>query len=351
VEAQQQKNDELAQIRYSFNYIEDGEWPAAWRDGGLPAPVGYETIAGAIDIEKWNDKSIWKDYFSTDVKFLGLRENAIKDYFDKLRASGFIRRENYGTVTYVNYLRLGGDLHRVQLEQKKNDEIAQINYRFEHIEDGEWPVTWRDGGLPAPGGYEAIAGAIDMKKWNDKSTWRDYYSTDIKFVGLSENAIKGYFNKLRTSGFVRRDNYGTVTYVNYLRLGGVLHRVQLEQKKNDEIAQINCRFEHIEDGEWPAAWNDGGLSAPEGYKAIAGAIDMKKWNDKSTWRDYYSTDIKFVGLSENGIKDYFSKLQASGFVRRDNYGTVTYVNYLRLGGGLHRVQMEQKKNEEISHIN
>jgi hypothetical protein len=149
-------------------------------------------------------------------------------------------------VTYANYLRLGDSLHRVQVEQKKNDEIVQIGYRFEHIEDGEWPAAWRNGGLSAPEGYKAIAGAIDIEKWNDKSTWRGYFSADVKFVGLTESRCEDYFKKLQASGFERKENYGTVTYTNSMRFGGSQYRVQAERKKNDEIIEINYRFEHIE---------------------------------------------------------------------------------------------------------
>jgi hypothetical protein len=55
-------------------------------------------------------------------------------YFRKLQAAGFERKDNYGTVTYSKSMHLSGSQYRVQAEQKKNDEIIQINYRFEHIE-------------------------------------------------------------------------------------------------------------------------------------------------------------------------------------------------------------------------
>ena len=359
VELEQRENDELAEISYTFNYLEDGVWPAIWREGGLPVPEGINTIAGAIDMEKWDNKAEWYGSFSRSIKFLGLDKRGIDSYFSKLQTVGFLRKEQQYSdrIIYVNHLRLGdGSLYRVEVEQRENDEITEIYYSFNYFEDGVWPAIWRDGGLPAPDGAEAIVGAIDMEKWDNKPEWYGSFSRSIKFLGLSDRESDDYLSKLQSVGFIRKEERYSdrITYVNHLRLGdGSLYRVEVEKSENDEIAVLRYVFNYFEDGEWPAVWRDGGLPAPDGGKAIVGAIDMKKWDNRAEWYGSFSSSIKFISLSARGLDDYLRKLQSAGFQRKEEQYSdrVSYVNYLRLGGDLYRVEIEKRENDEIAEIN
>ena len=350
---------EITAFQYDFRYYPDGVWPTIWRDGGLPAPEGYDTIVGEIDMKNWDDKTQWYGSFSPNIKFLGFEQSKIDIYFSKLQSVGFTRKQlQYSDrVIYYNFLRIDGSLYRVEVEQQNNDELAEINYLFNYIEDGEWPTIWRDGGLPVPEGIETIAGAIDMKNWDDKAQWYGSFSPNIKFLGLDQREIDSYFNKLQTVGFLRMEQRYSdrVTYVNHLRLGdGKLYRVEIEQQNNDEIAELNYNFRYFDDGEWPKIWSDGGLPSPDGSEAIVGEIDMKNWDDKAQWYGYFSPNIKFLGLDQREIDSYFNKLQTVGFLRMEQRYSdrVTYLNHLRLGDGkLYRVEIEQQNNDEIAELN
>jgi hypothetical protein len=282
---QEGRYGEITAFLYDFKYFPDGQWPAIWREGGLPAPEGSETIVGAVDMENWDNKDKWYGSFSPSIKFLGLGQPKIDGYFSKLQAAGFVRKkhEYSDRVSFYNYLRIAGGMYRVEVEQQKNDELAEIRYEFKYFPDGQWPAVWNAGGLSAPEGSETIVGEVNMENWDDKDKWYGSVSPSIKFLGLDQNEIDGYFSKLQAAGFFRKkhDYSDRVSFINHLRLGdGSIYRVEIEQQKNDELAEIRYEFRYFPDGEWPAVWSEGGLHAPEASKAIAGAIDMSKWDVK-----------------------------------------------------------------------
>jgi hypothetical protein len=49
VEIEKQKNEEIAEINYTYNYFVEGVWPADWKSIGIPAPQ-YKVIVGAFDL-------------------------------------------------------------------------------------------------------------------------------------------------------------------------------------------------------------------------------------------------------------------------------------------------------------
>ena len=348
VAVEQWKNSELADIEYTFRYFEDGEWPAAWSDGGLRAPKDIVAIVGPIDIEKWNDKNKWSNSFTASVKFLGVEQSGIDAYFEELQTSGFMRKEDsLKRVSYVNHLRLGGGLHRVEAKRGISSELAEVEYIFRYYEDGEWPTAWSNGGLTAPKGSVAIVGPIDIEKWNDKSKWGSSFTASLKFLSVGQSGIDEYFKELQTSGFVRKeDGLKRVSYVNHLRLGGSLHRVEAKQGISSEIAEIEYVFRYYEDGEWPKIWSEGGLPAPHSSMAIVGPIDMTKWGGS------FSVQVKFLGVDQNEIDAYFEELETSGFERKVNslFNRVSFSNQLRLGGSMYRVLIEQQDNREIVEV-
>ncbi|MCL1876329.1 MAG: hypothetical protein FWF87_08750 [Synergistaceae bacterium] len=347
VQVEQQENDELAEIDFSFQYFPGGVWPSVWRDGGLPAPEGSEMIVGEINMEKWDKKDEWYGSFSSGIKFLGLDQNKIDNYFKELQSVGFGREENSyrGKVVLYKYLRLGGSMCRVQVEQQENDELAEIDFSFQYFPDGEWPTVWRDGGLPAPKNAEAIVGAINMGKWDKKDEWYGSFSASVKFLGLDQKKIDNYFKELQSAGFGKEENYSdSVTLYKYLRLGGSINRVQIEQRENEEIVEIYYSFSYFEDGEWPSDWQSMGVPAPK-CTAIVGAFDLEKWNDKGSW---YETRMKFLGAN---LSDYTAVLKKNGFTEpeyaRENW---ELEKRLRIGGVWYKVTIYDTGNGEIPEV-
>ena len=349
VEIERQNNDEIAEINYNFSYFDDGVWPKIWSDGGLPAPEGAKAIVGAIDLEKWDDKSQWYGSFSSSIKFLGLDQRGIESYFSKLQTVGFTRVEQRYSdrVTYVNHLRLGdGKLYRVEIEQQGNDEIAEINYVFKYFDDGEWPAIWRDGGLPAPDGSEAIVGAIDIGNWDMKNNSSFYAS--IKFKGLTAQKTESYFSALEAAGFARERSYGDdVILYNYLRLGGDLCRVKIEKQDNDELAEIYYTFRHHEEGVWPYDWQSLGIPAPRCF-AIIDAFELDNWNNKDSWYGSFRTSIKFWGAD---LEEYAKLLKQNGFAEPESsYRKWELEKRVRIGGVWYKVTVYDYENDEVPEV-
>jgi hypothetical protein len=68
---------------------------------------------------------------------MGIGQNEIDAYFNKLVAAGFEHKANANRpdeARYSNQLRIGGELYQVELQRQKNDEIIEINYYF-RLED------------------------------------------------------------------------------------------------------------------------------------------------------------------------------------------------------------------------
>ena len=350
VEVEQEKNDELTLLRFTFSHIKDGVWPAVWGEGGLPAPVGSKAIVGTVDMESWDNKNSPYGSFSTRIRFLDLDQKKVDTYFAALRVAGFTRMPDRDPPRFVAYLRFGGRLSRAEVEQEEHRELTNLRFSFNHFEDGVWPAVWREGGLPAPLGSKAIVGALDMERWNDKNNPYGSFNTPIRFLGLDQKKVDAYFAALQAAGFTRVPDRDPPRFFAYLRLGGRLSRVAVEQEENNEITQLRFAFDHFEDGQWPAAWREGGLPAPVGSKAIVGALDMERWNNKSDPYRSFSTRIRFLGLDQKQVDAYFAALQAAGFTRESDADPPRLFAYLRLGGTINRVEAQQHKDSELADI-
>jgi hypothetical protein len=188
-------------------------------------------------MERWGDK----DYstFSANVKFLGLDQDKIDDYFKELQSSGFSREGNSYSVKLYSYLRLGGIMCRVQVEQRENAELAEVYYSFRYLVDGEWPSDWQSIEIPAPK-HTAIVGAFELGNWNDKESWHGSFRTRMRFLGAD---LDDYAAVLRQNGFSAPEHTGKRWELEKrLRVGGVWYRVTISDYGGDEIPEVQYMF-------------------------------------------------------------------------------------------------------------
>ena len=353
--------DSLTSFTYDLTYTADGVWPESWTKAGLFPPESYDTIAGAIDKENW-DKSM-SEYGSeyVYVKYLGLTDNGKTAYMNKLKSSGFIPMKDWDgneTGELYNYLRIEKKMIRVEVSIMDNQDIAEIRYIFNCHEDGVWPDNWLSGGLPAPDKYETIIDAIDLNRWREDITgeWGGSSYMYIKYLGMTATDASNYITKLKNAGFKAVkdwDGNDTNEFYNYLRIDDDLYRVEVNRRENDELTEFLYKFDYYKDGEWPAIWQSGGLSAPDGNVIIVGAIDLNRWNEDITgdWGASSYVYIKYLGINAADKSKYITKLKNAGFKAIkdwDGKDTDELCGYLRIDGKLYRIQIEPRDNNELT---
>ena len=357
--------DSLTSFTYDLSYVEDGVWPESWKTAGLPAPEGYDTIAGAIDKDGWDESMA--DYSSeyVYVKFLNLSKNGVETYMNKLRSAGFIVIIDYwsgeDSGDLYNYLRIEGRMIRVEVNLVENEDITEIRYIFKCHEDGVWPANWLSGGLPAPNKFETIIDRIDLDEWNEDITggWGGSSYMYVKYLGMTASDKSDYITKLKNTGFIAIKDYWSGEYTdelyNYLRIDNKLFRVGIEPRDNNELTEFLYRFNYYEDGVWPAIWQAGGLPAPDKYSSIVGPIDLKQWNEDITggWGGSSYMYIKYLGMTSADVSSYITKLKNAGFKAIkdwDGKDTDELFHYLRIDGKLYRVTIEQRDNAELKEM-
>ena len=355
--------DSLSSFTYDLSYVEDGVWPESWKTSGLPAPEGYDTIAGAIDKNRWDESMA--DYSSeyVYVKFLNLSKNGIDAYMSKLKSVGFIPVKDWDgndTNELYNYLRIEGRMIRAEVSLVENEDITEIRYIFDCHKDGEWPAEWLSGGLPAPDKYETIIDIIDLDRWNEDITgdWGGSSYMYVKYLNMTAGDVSSYITKLKNAGFIPvRDWDGNDTdeLYNYLRIDNKLYRIGFEQRDNRELAEFLYKFEYYEDGVWPAIWQSDSLPAPDKYDSIVGAIDLDRWNEDITgdWGGSSYVYIKYLGMTAADISSYMTKLKNVGFKAIkdwDGNDTDELYYYPRIDGKLYRVTIERRENNELTEL-
>ena len=344
--------DSLTSFTYDLSYVPDGTWPASWKKGGLPAPEGIDTIAGAIDADEWA-KSI-ADYGSgyESIKFLGLDPKGVEAYFSKLKSLGFrqVADEWDDSVRLYNYLRIDGKMLRVEVRPADNEDIAELSFSFQYSEDGKWPDSWKTGGLPAPEGFDTIIGAMDLAQWGESLA--DYGSgyERVKFLGLDAKETDAYLAKLKSLGFkqVADEWDDSVRLYNYLRIDGKMLRAEVRPQENDELAEFTYDFKYFEDGAWPAAWASAGIPAPS-FTAMLGKIDIAEFNESlSDYGSYYAS-VKLLGAN---LSDYAAALRKQGFQEPEYSYSDTWEleKRLTLGGKQVEVTIKESENQEVSEI-
>ena len=353
------ENDDISEIKYEFNCYEDGEWPSIWQSGGFPAPDKYETIVGAIDLDRWREdlSGDYNTYTSLTIKYLGMTATDATNYIAKLKNAGFKAVKDWegkDADEYYNFLRIDGKLLRVEMHQRENWELTEYYYSFRYYEDGAWPTVWQSGGFPMPDGNVIIVGAIDLDRWREDLSggYNDYTSLTIKYLGMTATDVTNYIAKLKNAGFKPKKDWegkDTDEYYNYMRIDGKLLRVDAYQRENYELAEFYYSFRYSEDGEWPSAWTAAGIPAPT-YTAMYGAIDMEEFNSDISNGWIYSTTIKLVGAN---LSAYASTLRSNGFTDPDYDYDDDYwqlKKMIKINGALHEVSIENRQNEEIPEI-
>ncbi|MDR1834738.1 MAG: hypothetical protein LBQ96_02935, partial [Fusobacteriaceae bacterium] len=169
------------------------KWPEYWTQGGLQAPCHVAVIGEVSAKPDENDRDIREK-----ILFDGVSETGAAEYASSLRNAGFRFSEDAGEWSAWKYLRLNGDLYRVEVSKAENyGNITAFDYRLNHVSDGEWPVIWSKSGLPAPENFAAIAGIIDMEDWGNRDDDGDgSFSASINFLGLAPDDVKNYFSNL-----------------------------------------------------------------------------------------------------------------------------------------------------------
>ncbi|MCL2741622.1 MAG: hypothetical protein FWE70_05870, partial [Oscillospiraceae bacterium] len=318
VEVTRMDNEDIAELRYSFERFEDGVWPPAWREGGLPEPDGFNDILGAIDYGEWRRSAEEYRYSTEYIKFLGLDAAKVARYMEKLRGAGFREvNDPWGdALTLYNYLRIDGRLFRVAVEERENDEVTELRYAFEDKGDGVWPAIWREGGLPAPDSYWAMVGEVDLDEWWEYIEGYGYAYQYLRFIGADAAA---YEAKLEGLGYVRETDYwgDSDRLVGYKRIGGVMMEVRIERLDDDETLYYRIHFEPYEDGAWPADWAEAGVPAPK-FDSMLLKVDMGEFYESIGGYGYYYAYIKLLGAD---LSAYEATLKAGGFREPDyRYG-------------------------------
>ena len=353
--------DSLTSFTYDLSYVEDGVWPESWKTAGIPAPEGYDAIAGAIDKGRW-DESMAE--YSSDylyIKFLNLDNNEVKTYLSKLKSSGFKPVRDWDgeeREEIYNFLRIEGRMIRVEVDVTGNEDITELTYSFYSHEDGVWPANWLAGGLPAPDKFETIIDAIDVARWYEDITdgWSGSSYVYIRYLNMTATDVASYITKLKNAGFKAvKDWEGNDEdeLYQYLRIDGKLLRVEVEHPKNNELTEFLYKFNYYEDGVWPTIWQAGGLPAPDKYGAIAGEIDLERWKEDvfDGWSGSSYIYIKYLNMTTSDLSNYTTKLKNAGFkVVKDWSGDDTgeLYAYPRIDGKLFKVVIEQQRNNELS---
>ena len=353
--------DSLSAFLYDLSYVEDGVWPESWKSAGLPAPDGFDTIAGAIDKDNWDEQMANFSSDSVYVKYLGLDAKGTGAYWNKLKSAGFQPVKDWDgndQDELYHFLRIEGRMIRVEVNLMDNEDITEIRYAFDCHEDGAWPALWLAGGLPAPDKYGSIIDAIDVDGWKEDLTgeWGGSSYAYIRYLGMTAADASNYIAKLKSSGFRAEkdwDGDDTDVYYHYLRIGGMMLRVEVEQRNHWELTEFYYRFEYAEDGAWPAVWLAGGLPAPDKYGSIFGPIDLGRWREDLSggYQDSSYQTVKYLGMAAADVSNYIAKLKSAGFRAEkdwDGNDTDVYYHYLRIDGKLLRVEVEQRDNQELT---
>ena len=345
--------DSLTSFNYDLTYVPDGVWSDSWKNGGLPAPDGFDTIAGEIDIEKWTQNLDEYAYATESIKFLGLDDKETESYFIKLKSAGFKQVEDSWSdeVRLYNYIRIDNKLLRVEVRQMDNEDITEFSYYFDYHEDGVWSDIWQTAGLPAPDGYDTIVGEINLTEWASDINDYSYDSLYIKFLGLDASEPEGYLSKLKSKGFrqVKNDWDDSVRLYNYLRIDGKLYRVEIKSVENNELTEFSYYFDYYEDGEWLSEWVTAGIPAPS-FTAMLGKIDADEFNESlSDWGSYY----KYIKLLDANLSDYAATLKKNGFEEPEYNWSDTWElkKRIRINGNWCNVTIKDSDNDEIPEIN
>ncbi|MCL1913530.1 MAG: hypothetical protein FWG10_06590 [Eubacteriaceae bacterium] len=355
VEVRVMDNEDIAEIRYIFNFEKPGVWPVSWQNGSVAPPDGYKAIIGAIDLDGWAEDlsgGYSRSSYQT-VKFLGLNEADIGKYYEKLGGLGYTEIEDSWSShpSYYKYARVDNKLLRVEINRQENSELAEFRYIFNYHEDGVWPAIWRSGGLPPPDGNITIVGAINLDEWREEIS--NGYSNSsyqyIKFLGVGKPGLQRYSAKLVSLGFkLPGDTWEESGLVAYLRIERKLFRVLVEPRENSELAEILIRFEYCEDGEWPAIWTTAGIPEPKNT-AIAGSIDIDEFDSNIASWGSYSARIKLVGAD---LEAYATVLKSAGFKAPEySYSDAwSLEKRVIINGKRFDVTIEDRNNKETSEI-
>jgi hypothetical protein len=139
-------------------------------------------------------------------------------------------------------MRIDGILCRVLVEQRENNELTEIYYRFQFFADGKWPVAWQTAGIPAPE-FSAIVGAFDEKSWNNREDWYGSFRANMRFLGFNS---REYADTLRRAGFITAEYpSGAWELEKEIRLDGVRYRVSVTDIENEEIPEIRYQFAEV----------------------------------------------------------------------------------------------------------
>jgi len=208
---------------------------------------------GAIDLDSWNEDitSAWGGSLYMYIKYLGMTDADTDKYITKLKTAGFRAVAGWNgdeTDELYNYLFIDGKLYRVAVERRENRELMEFVYKFKYYENGIWPKTWQDGGLPAPDKYDAIVGAIDLDSWNEDitSAWGGSSYMYIKYLVITADDADKYIAKLKTAGFTQIESFwrDDVELENNLFIDGKSYRVTIEHRENSEITEFLYKFKY-----------------------------------------------------------------------------------------------------------
>jgi hypothetical protein len=181
-------------------------------------------------MERWDKK---EESFSITAKFHGLDKDKIDGYFSELDSSGFTM-ERYGEGRF-SYMRLGGGVYRVQAEQQRNNELAEIRYTFKYFEETAWPSDWQSMGIPAPR-CMAIAGAFDLESWRDRESWYGSFRANMKFIGAD---LGDYETVLKNNGFTEPEyKRDALNLEKRLRIGGVWYKLTISDDGGYELSEV-----------------------------------------------------------------------------------------------------------------
>ena len=303
---------EITEMKYYLRYYDTGEFPVSWINTGINPPQNEAIAEKLYNIENFGNISDGRFYESYYAKFLGVSPEALSAYFDNLESQGFTAVisawSNYREV--YKYMRVDGKMYKVTVYDTEGSELAEVCYRFEYFEDGEWFAQWTDAGLNPPQGAE-IAGAIDLSEWGPNEDGYSYDSYYIKFTGLSDTGLDLYFNSLEQQGFTEVEDDWSWSdarqYFAYMRIGGDMYKVTVTDEQNSEIAEIRYSFEYYKDGVWQKDKIPPDIIPPDGVQFLG---EIEVYNDSGEYGSFRFSCIPFDDIAAQNYKD---KLKNNGW--------------------------------------
>ena len=324
----------------------EGAWPAAWGEAGLPPPAAAVLVGNT----EYNPDGPDADY--RGILYMdGVGDQGVSRYAELLRMAGFAEpADSEGGWPLYRYIRIGGAWQRVQIKPEgRHGGISSFEVVFRHMDEGAWPEAWSGGGLPAPKGQEAILGVIGLDRWKEEAAGHGSFYQSIKFLGLDAQMIGRYQEDLLAAGFTREDNAykDSPALYGYLRLDGTLCRVEVEQRKNDELTEFTVQFRFFEDGAWPEAWKALGIPEPR-HSAIVGAFEEGRFNNRAEWFGSFHARMK---LLDADLAEYAAQLRQSGFADSEYPGGSWELGkQVRLDGKAYRLTISDARGGELPEV-